>query len=70
MPIPWLGRGTLHHVSGGPAERGIGATWFMPQSGSEPLLIDIPGASLDFAVVTCESRNRLDDLWNAPAHTS
>jgi hypothetical protein len=58
--------GRLLNVTTDPRQRGIGATWFMPASSSEPLLIDLPGANLDFAVVTRESLSGLDELWNVP----
>jgi hypothetical protein len=58
--------GRLLDVTTDPRQRGIGATWFMPASSSEPLLIDLPGANLDFAVVTRESLSGLDESWNVP----
>lgn len=58
--------GRLLDVSTDPRQRGIGATWFMPANSTEPLLIDLPGANLDFAVVTRESLSGLDESWNVP----
>ncbi|MGY1632227.1 DUF2924 domain-containing protein [Geodermatophilus sp. SYSU D01186] len=49
-----------------PRQRGIGATWFMPASNGEPLLIDLPGANLDFAVTTRDNLPELDEKWNVP----
>jgi len=53
-------------VSTDPRQGGIGATWFMPASNAEPLLVDLPGANLDFAVTTRDSLAALDDKWNVP----
>jgi hypothetical protein len=38
----------------------------MPASSGEPLLIDLPGANLDFAVISRESAAGLDESWNVP----
>ncbi|MDP5182252.1 DUF2924 domain-containing protein [Blastococcus sp. BMG 814] len=53
-------------MSTDPRQRGIGATWFMPANSTEPLLIDLPGANLDFAVVNRECLSGLDESWNVP----
>ncbi|MCZ2826090.1 MULTISPECIES: DUF2924 domain-containing protein [unclassified Modestobacter] len=49
-----------------PRQRGTGATWFVPSISGEPLLIDLPGANLDFAVITRESLGGLDESWSVP----
>ncbi|UZJ24513.1 hypothetical protein RHODO2019_15475 [Rhodococcus antarcticus] len=53
-------------MTGASNGHGMGATCFMPPDSAGAVLVEVPGANLDFAVVTRLSIHNLDIAWAAP----